>query len=372
MKVSDIMIRYPVVAEADEKLSTVLDKMEKYKLHQLPLVDGKNLLGLVILKNLLTSTHDPHKTEVKKFKVNTVPLDFNDTLEDAMYKIMESGFKALPVVQNNSLQGMLGASDLIKYVDYPEDISYNKLLDKVIVVRDDDNLGKALSLMSENNISRLPVVTYENRLIGCFDAFGAIKFIRNTMESVRPSDLTAVEKSSLKDFKTKDFMREAYVIETDEFSIKKIVNALQSHDEVIITNKGVPIGIVTPKDLLELAVRDEKLPLQVSRFEKIDPMMYARFESELNNLLKRFSKMFDIQNFYIYVNAHKTDGKSKYSLRARLITSKKVFPAHSHAWDLMDATHMLLDKLEKQLVKNHEKRIKSKRGRAFSKHDDLE
>ena len=364
MKVSDVMVKKVIVADEDEKLSTVFDKMEKYRIHQIPLVNDNRLLGMVVLKNLLNATYIPHKTEANKFKVSVTPLNADDGLDDAVYKIIGSGFKALPVVEDDYLQGMVSVTELIKHVEYPKDIYVGKLTDNVIVIRDEDNVSKALSLMSENGISRLPVVDYEDKVLGCIDVISLIKFLRSTTESPRPSDLTAVEKRDLKGFKVKDFMRDAYMMEANEFSIKNAVNALQSHEEIIVTSKGVPVGIVTSKDLLELATKgDERFPIHVSRFERIDPMMYGRFEGELNNFTKKFSKMFDIQNFYVYVDEHKVGSRGKYSLRARLVTGRKVFPVHSHAWDLMDATHMLLDKLEKQLLKYHEKGIKSRRGR---------
>ena len=381
MKVSEVMKKNVVCVNEEDAVSKVLAKMEAGSMHQLIVTRGEKdgeFVGMIVLKDLLVAECDPQKTKIKKFIVRPATLDVGDSLEDAVVKILNSGYKALPVLKDGELQGIVSMTDLIKYVDYSEEVDVEKFLGKPTNMKDTDNLGKALSLMADHNISRLPVVNYEDKLVGVFDALSLIKFLKFPCDGPpRFSGMFAVEKGSLKDFLVKDYLRPTVVMTTEEFSVKKAVSSLQSHEEIVLTRKDVPVGVITAKDLLELAVQEEEMPIYISHYKKIDPMLYGRFEDLLYTFVKRFSKQFFIQKFFIYVDAYeaglgdkkfakKFDDKKyneKFSLRARLITANKFFAAHSFAWDLIDATHLLLEKFEKQLVKYHEKGLDVKKQR---------
>ncbi len=105
-----------------------------------------------------------------------------------------------------------------------------------------------------------------------------------------------------------------------------------------------------------------KPELVVAQSKKIDPMLYGRFEALVSKFLKIYSDIVSIEKLHITVDAHRSSHKlsdrEKYSLKGMIITSKKVFNVNSHAWDLIDATHLMLKKLEKQLVSYHEKTFK--------------
>jgi CBS domain-containing protein len=384
MKVSEVMKKNVVCVNEEDFVSKVLTKMEAGSMHQLIVTRGEKdgkFVGMIVLKDLLIAECDPQKTKIKKFVVCPATLDVGDNLEDAVVKILNSGYKALPVLKEGELDGIVSMTDLIKYVDYSEEVEVEKFLGVPIIMKDTDNLGKALSLMADHNISRLPVVNYEDKLVGVFDALSLIKFLKFPCEPPRVSSLFAVEKESLKDFLVKDYLRPTVAMNTEEFSVKKAVGSLQSHEEILLTRKDVPVGVITAKDLLELAVQEEEMPIYISHYKKIDPMLYERFEDLLYVFVKKFSKQFSIQKFFIYVDAYeaglgdkkfakKFDDKKyneKFSLRARLITAHKFFAAHSFAWDLVDATHILLEKLEKQLVKYHEKDMDLKKQKKTKK-----
>lgn len=355
MKISEIMSKDVISTKSNEKISKVLVKMEEHRIHQLPIIDNGSYTGMVVLKDLLSTAYAPEKTEVKKFKVNVPTLNPDDTLEEVVIKFIGSGYRALPVIYDSTI-GMVSSTDLIKHIKYRKEELLGHFLANVITVKDTASLGDALHLMNENNISSLPVVGREGKVISCFDSLSMIKFLKVPHESIRSSKITAIEKESLKGFPVKQYVRPTVTMEIIDFSIKKIVDCFQSCEEVVLTKNGKPVGIITPKDLLEHAMIEEMRPVEVSQYKKIDSMMQRRVETELDNFIDRFSKMFRIENFFIYIDSYKDkeNGRKKYSIRARLITGHRSFPAHSHGWDIMDAVHILIDKLEKQLIKYHD------------------
>lgn len=119
-----------------------------------------------------------------------------------------------------------------------------------------------------------------------------------------------------------------------------------------------------PKDKLDLGEIGQKYPIHVSHLGDADAFEIGKFNDMLGRFMEKFEKMFDIQNLTIDADAHKLKegGHKKFSLHAKLTTANKIYLAKSFGWNLKEATHILLDNLEKQLIKNHEKHLgKSKR-----------
>lgn len=365
MLVSDVMVRDVITCKENEEITKILKKMEDNRIHQLPVVSNGKVLGMVFLKDILRFAYDAKKNTARDFLVKIHGLDTECNLQEAVKNLLRLGVRALPVTEDDELKGIISETDLIKNVEFLEDISPHKLMSgKIFAVRSDGNLGRALAIMSEQNISRVPVVDSLDRVVGCIDNLSLIKFIRLPRESVRFSKLTTLEPASAKKFPTKDYMKDTVTMEVADFSLKNIVDLLQSNEEVLITNDGRLVGIATPRDILELAVIEEEIPIQVARAEKIDAYDKGRLDDTLRRFVKRFDKIIPAQRFFIYIDTHEAEGgRKKYSMRANFITDRAVFRAKSHGWDVWEALHTLLDNTERQILKYKEKAMKVKRSK---------
>ncbi len=364
MNVGDIAIKRVVTVEENDNIAKALSRMDEHHIHQLPVVKDGSVTGIVLLNHLLNREYNPSKTLVKNFKIKVPYLNPDMNLDDSISQIIQAGVRALPVVEDDKLIGILSETDLIKHVEFVSDIQPEKLMSPAISVNEKDSLDKAMTLMHENNISLLPVVNLEEKLLGCLGSLNIIRFLLEPQESPRYSELTAVEKESLKSFKVKYYMRDTFPLDVDEFSLKKVINALKNHEEIVVTKKEKPVGVVVPKDVLELAKLGQRYPVYISHLRDADTFEVSKFQDMLTRFMERFEKTHDIQKFFIYADVHKRkeEGHKKFSLRAKLITSKKLYAAKSFGWDLKEATHILLDNLRKQLIRNHEKHLgKSKR-----------
>ncbi len=352
MKVSELMIKNVVTADCDEHISKVLPKFENYGIHQMPVTCHGEYEGMIVLKDLLSAAYDPVKTKIGNFKISTDVLGPDDEIDDAVVRIVNSGHRALPVLSDGYLVGILSLTDLVKNVKYREEEMVDHFIKNVIKVKNVSNLGEALCLMDENNVSRLPVVNSEEEIVGCFDALSMVKFLKVPHESIRFSKLTAIEKESLRGFEVKNYMRPTATMDVKEFSASKIIERLQQHEEVILTENKSPVGIVIPKDLLKHAIVEDLPKIRISQYTKMDPVFYQRFVNLVEKFAKRFSRLNEIKEVSIHVNSHQTNGKGlRYYLKGKVITTSKSFPAKAESWNLIDTAHDLLGNLEKQLMK---------------------
>ncbi len=364
MKVSDIAVKNAIVVDEEDSIAKALMKMKENRVHQLPVASEDSVVGMLVLKHLLGRDYDPSRTPVKSYMVKAPHLTPRMSLDDAILQITQSGLRALPVLDEGNIVGIVSETDLIKRVEFVRDIDPRRLMSSVVTILESDNIDKAMSLMNDHNVSRLAVVNSGEKLLGCLDAFGLISFLSYPRESPRYSEVTSKEKESLRAFKVKDEMRKTFGLDEEEFSLKKVISALQKNEEVIVTKSEKPFGVIVPKDVLELANLEHQYPVYVAHLKGVEQFELTKFQDMLSKFMERFEKMVSIQKFFVYGDVHKQKegGRTKFSLRGKVLTDKKVYIAKSYGWDLKEAAHILLDNLERQLVRNHEKSMgKAKR-----------
>lgn len=111
-----------VVAHAAEEMKSVVKKMNKYDISQLPVVNELNkLIGIVsetdILDHLLNSnhTHDPFETIETIINPNVLTADQESNIQ-SLFPAFERGKVVIVVDSNNQPVGMLTKIDLIDYL----------------------------------------------------------------------------------------------------------------------------------------------------------------------------------------------------------------------------------------------------------------
>ena len=77
------MAKNVVSVSPDETLSSALTKMKKYRVHQLPVIDGNNMKGMLLLKKIMTKDIDAAKARVSSFMTSTSIIGSNETAEKA-------------------------------------------------------------------------------------------------------------------------------------------------------------------------------------------------------------------------------------------------------------------------------------------------
>lgn len=95
----------------------------------------------------------------------------SDSLHRAASLMVEHDCGAIPVVESGKVVGIITDRDIVvRTIAEKRDPSSRTVGDimshDVAVVRDDESLAKAFSLMSRNKVRRLPVVDSSDKLIG--------------------------------------------------------------------------------------------------------------------------------------------------------------------------------------------------------------
>ena len=148
MCIKDIMTKKVIFVSPDTSISEAAELMEKHRIHGLPVIDNKKVVGIItetdffvrdssnfhipsyidFIKNSKTKKYiknnDENKIKIKKF-INTkvkdimtnkcVTIDSNILVKKFLEIIKKTKFQIFPVVdKNKNLLGIIALSDIIK------------------------------------------------------------------------------------------------------------------------------------------------------------------------------------------------------------------------------------------------------------------
>ena len=131
-------------------------------------------------------------------------------------------------------------------------------------VEEDSTLSYALSNMKKQNVSRLPVVTKNSKLVGVIDSLDIIQVLgvpKERMSGSRTTTLSAVsDRADVRSVKVREIMRRASAVKTGT-RLSDAVKLLKRAEEIIVTDNDMPAGIIAPKDVIKLSMPERRGPV---------------------------------------------------------------------------------------------------------------
>jgi acetoin utilization protein AcuB len=130
LQVGEVMTTAPVTVGPEDSLQHALDLLEKYQVHELPVIEQGRLIGIVTdgdLK-LMTPAYPlfPDQEEIRQalrelkvaaaMTVEPVVIGPDATLLDATKLLYERSIGALLVTEEDRLLGVLSVSDILRMV----------------------------------------------------------------------------------------------------------------------------------------------------------------------------------------------------------------------------------------------------------------
>lgn len=359
MKVDDITVRDVISLSPQDTVSKALNLMHSNRLNQIPIVnDSDEYLGMVFAKEFLSVNASP-ESKLKNFISKTPTLGREVAVERAIEMILNTGNRAFPVIENSSkLEGIVSEIDIVVNARFGH-ATVDSVMSGAIVLEGDDTLGNALSKMRRYNISRLPVISKDGVLTGIINVLDIAHMISKPRE--RASKAPGLGTMAvIREVKVKDIMRNAYPVEQGS-KINDLIGDLKDHEEIVVVGNKRPIGVITPKDVLELLLPKHGGPTFVHISDPESEDDKNEIERNITKFLKKIEgRLENIQLVTIYVDKHKT---RKYSIRARLMTNNSIVDAKAVAYDPISASKEIVSKLERRIRSAHSSKLPKKHRR---------
>jgi len=361
MKVSEIMVTDVVTLAPEDTVGKALNLMADRSINQIPIVSDESgkYLGMIFAKQLISSTAQP-TSKLKGYTVNTSTLDRDHDIEKAAQLVIGGGNRAMPVVENDGrLVGIVSETDLVSTAEFGH-ASVDEVMSGAIVIEENTLLADAIAKMRRYNISRLPVINTKGILRGTLSILGIAKIIATPRERTSKSAAISGGTIGIKDVKVKDITRRAVSVERGT-KLNSITEHFKRNEEAVVVGDGRPMGIVTPKDALELILpkKSNEPIIHLAHFEDAEDRVEV--QEQITRFLQKIQgKLGDIRSIVVYADKHKT---RKYSLRTRLITSNGVIDAKAVGYDPLSASKEVVTRLERRIKSEHNQRVKNRQHR---------
>ncbi len=350
MNIENLYSKNVVSIKSDKKLKDAISVMIENKYHQLPVID-EEYKGMINIKDIAISGVNAETTKVSKFIVKVPGVSPDEDVIEVSKKLLNNGFRALPVMKDDKVIGIISESDLIKAV---KNVYVSEMISRPVITVDRNcTIGKAKNILRDENISRLPIVDDKNKIIGIVSDMDMAKIL------IKPKDrsLSGEKLSQLNLPVTTIMSKEEYI----EFGapLEKIKEHMKKYDECIFAEDDKPVGIITSRDMIEkLIPRKEQVRVNLMKFNDVDEFELERIKEIIDRFTEKMSKIYKIDSIFFHLKTYEIEGnRKKYSLRGRVYANTELFVAKTSKWSALSAVQDLIEKLERIMKKKHEKEI---------------
>jgi len=347
------------IFDSNDYISSILGKIEKS--HFFPIFDGKKFEGIAFIKDVVIKDIEPEKTKIKSVVRTNIPkIEASSNLSKAIQTILENGVKAIPIFEKEKFIGIISENDLLRALREDkrlENIKVEDIMSDIICASEDSTIGKIKHIMRENNISRVPIINENKDLIGIVRISDLVSILK-PKEKQKKSKEGSGKMLPVRELSARIVMKNAYSVEKGTV-LKNIIDDVIKSGDVIITENNKPIGIITPKDILELfALKEEKINIQISNVRELDEKEREKIYDELKNLARR--KSLKISSIFLYIEKMEKGKKIIYIPRLRVFSSFGVFVASASEENSIFSVQETIKKIKHEMEKRIGK-IKSKK-----------
>ena len=322
--------------------------------------DGANI-GLITIRDLLGVEH-PERTNIKSVWHQIGITDVHYTVLQAVEILIDNNVRALPLVENGEITGIISQMDLLKELTEVNELGQIKVKDlmRTPVTTIDSKIGNdyARRLMLDNKISHIPV-TADEKLKGIVTA----EILVHTF--IVPSSRMAIGNKSGQ-MVPKFSGQVSGVMDAQPITVGLEANALEAAREMTRMSKSACIivdeqdrvqGIITPRELLQpiydLRVEAE-LPVYIVGLTADEDWFDAAVaENKVRRVVERAQNMRPyLHEVRVQIEKQRTGGnRTRYEVRAHIYTKLGGETIHvkKEGWDLLEVFDELTQALDQIL-----------------------
>ncbi len=364
IKAKDIMSERLIICQRNERLSEVLGRMKKMDIHELPVVEGGKLLGMVSYDIFIKRKSLPLTTMVENLMVTPPKVDVNDSITRVAEVMLVNNFRAVPVTAAGEIAGIVAREDIVQALKGFSQLDQISVADVMspspLTIKETDDVEKARAIMRDLDVRTLPVVDSEERLTGVLGVkdimayYGKERGQRRSAKGV-PGDTVDLS------ITVGSLMNSPAISTSVESDMAEVVKLMADNhiSSVVVVDKEAPTGIVTHMDMLELVASYQErrqVYIQITGLEEHDPDVYDEMYGLIERRMQKITPIAMPQLLMLHFTEHHHPAEPRhYSIRARLSTNTGLFFSEGQDFDKFRALDTVLDHIERQIIKDKEK-----------------
>jgi CBS domain-containing protein len=364
IKAKDIMSERLIICQRHERLSEVLGRMKKMDIHELPVVEGGKLLGMVSYDMFIKRKSLPLTTMVENLMVTPPKVDINDSITRVAEVMLVNNFRAVPVTAAGEIAGIVAREDIVQRLKGFQQLDQIEVRDVMspgpITVSESDGVEKARSIMRDLDVRSIPVVDKEGRLTGVLGVKDIMEYYSKERGQRRLTKGSPGDSIDLT-ISVGSLMNAPAVHIGCDGQMDDVVSLMaENHiSSVVVVEKSTPVGIVTHMDVLELVASYQErrqVYIQITGLEEHDPDIYDEMYSLIERRMQKITPITMPQLLMLHFTEHHHPAEPRHvSLRARLSTNTGLFFSEGEDFDKFRALDSVLEHIERQIIKDKEK-----------------
>lgn len=354
MKVKDLLKTTDIIKiTPQDTLASVLSQLESSHDAGFVFDDNEKFVGVVNPYYAVIKKVYPSTTKVQSCLIHPPKLHEDDDMAKAARLMIESKIHYLPVVNDDhEFVGIVSARRLLSYMvrtnDFAEQMEQKITDKKIVTIKGDDKLSKALNLFKEHKISKLVVVNDNGALDGIVSQYDVINGVSAPKERHGAASRSG-DKDAQLDKPVRNFARSRVTT----LGMSATYNDIATHileqkigSIVIIDGKRVPVGIVTTKDILAFMVpKKTQQGIDVS-LKNVNSQEEKRLEKTVSILQRKLAQHNIAQGHLVVHGKH---GGGVFEVTFSCVDEQGYVSVHLEGKDINDIMVALVDKVAARL-----------------------
>jgi len=358
MDIADIATRDYVTVDADERLSKVRSRFERENPKGFIVTADDEYEG-VINERQLVQSHVQDSAKVRGLVEPAPKVGRQDGVREVARVLVEGGTRIVPVFEDEQLWGVVTTNDILEGVLANLDaLDVSDIYtEQVITVTEETNVGRAINLLREHDVSRLPVLDGGDRLVGMVTTHDIADFAVRDMERQQKGDLSG-DIDRVLDIPVYDIMSSPVATTTRDATVKSAVEQMLDNDYagLVVTpddTSETVAGVVTKTDVLRALTYTEEdhMDVQITNIKLLDTLTRAEIREEIQQTADKYRDM-QVQHAHVRFHKHKEKlrGTPLIQCQVRLRTNKGQVAGSGEGYGAGTAFNVALDKLERRVL----------------------
>jgi CBS domain-containing protein/ribosome-associated translation inhibitor RaiA len=358
MDIADIATRDYVEIDADRRLSKIRSIFERENPKGIVVTSDGDYEGIVNERQLVQS-HVQDDAKVRGLVRSAPRVSRQDDIREVARVLVESGAKIGPVFEGGDLWGVVTEDDILESVlENLSALDVSEIYtEDVVTISEDTTVGRAINLLREHSISRLPVVNETDRLAGMVTTHDIADFAVRGMERQQKGDMTG-DRDRILDLPVYDIMNSPVATTTVDATVQESVELMLENDYAGLavtpdSDDRTVTGVITKTDVLRALTytEEEHLDVQITNVNLLETLTREEVRQRIQSVADKYSEM-QVMHAHVRFQKHKERlrGTPLLQCQIRLRTNKGQVAGSGEGYGAKPSFRVALDKLERRVL----------------------
>ncbi len=363
MNIADIATQEYIEVDVGTRMGKVRSTFDSRNPKGLIVTDDGEYEGVISEREVLQShVEDDAKVAALTKPSRNAPapkVDRNEHVRETARVLVESNAKVAPVFEDGDLWGVITDDAILKAVlENLDALTVGDIYTAdPVTIEEGDGIGRAINLLREHGISRLPVVNENGYLTGVVTTHDIADFVIRENERMTTGDRVGDNQRML-DVPVYDIMNSPVETTTLDQTAQATVETMLEKDYagLMVTpedDERVVTGVITKTDVLRALTytEEEHMDVQITNISLLDTISRDGVVESIQDVSDKYAKM-QVVHAHVRFKQHKEKlrGTPLIHCQIRMRTNKGQVAGTGEGYGAENAFRVALEKLERNVL----------------------